>query len=78
MDYNQVRQVFILEDELNIELKYVRERSITNNLLFYNEDKLLFSIFARKQNKKYNNKTFKALYNEMLKLKPKKAVYNKV
>ena len=72
MDYNQVRQVLIAEDELNIELKYVRERSITNRLLFYNENKLLFSIFARKQNEKYNNKTFKALYDQMLKLKPNK------
>ena len=72
MDYNQVRQVLIAEDELNIELNYVIERSITNKLLFFNEDKLLFSIFARKQNKKYNNKTFKALYDEILKLKQKK------
>jgi len=72
MDYNQIKQVLILEGELNIELKYVRERSITNKLSFYIEDKLLFSIFARKQNEKYNNKIFKALYDEIIKLKSKK------
>jgi hypothetical protein len=72
MDYNQVRQVLIGEDELNIVLKYVRERSVTNKLLFYNKDKLLFAIFAKKQNINYNNMSFKVLYDTILKLKPTK------
>ena len=74
MDYNQVKQVLIEKDELNIELKYVRERSITYKLLFYNENKLLFTIFAKKQNKNYNNLSFKVLYDTILKLKPRMAV----
>jgi hypothetical protein len=69
MDYNMIKKELLSVDELNIELKYAWERGMTIKLLFFNNNKLLFTIFAKKQNDKYKNDSFRILYDKIIHLK---------
>jgi hypothetical protein len=71
MDYNKLKHILISRD-LNIELKFAWERGVTVKLLFFEKDKLLFKIFAKKQNEKHNNESFQALYKSLIDIKNNK------
>jgi hypothetical protein len=68
LDYNKLNQEVIPIENFNIELKNAFERGVTYKLLFSIGDRLILTIFAKKQNIGYDNKSFFKLYNQLTEL----------
>jgi hypothetical protein len=69
--YDRLVQEVIPIKDFKVDLKNAWERGVTYRLLFYDGNRLLINIYAKKQTKRYNNKSFMELFNKLKELQNK-------